>query len=319
MTDRLPRVAVTGAGGFIGRAVAARLAADGHPVTGLDLRPVEGLAGVDSRVVDITDAAALRAAMADCDGVVHTAAVVTDWGKMDDFVRVNVRGTRNVLDALDDRGPAVHVGSVAGWGYEFAHDLDEDAWTRRVGAPYVDTKAASQELALRRGAAVVRPGDVYGPGSVPWTLRPLETLRARSFVLPGRGDGVMTPIYVDDLVDCVVRALHAPDAAGVAFTAHDGAPVAARDFFGHDARMLGRRRVPTAPRPLVSAGALALELAARARGKTPPVSRQAIQYVARKAAYPNVRARHLLGWEPRVALADGMARTERWLKDTGRL
>jgi nucleoside-diphosphate-sugar epimerase len=209
----------------------------------------------------------------------------------------------------------VHVSSVAAWGYEFSRDVAEDAPTRRTGAPYVDTKAASDDLARRRGATVIRPGDVYGPGSVPWVIRPIETMRARLFTLPGRGDGLMTPVYVDDLVDAIVRAVRAPEAAaGVGLAVHDGRPVPAREFFAHHARMLGCSGVPTAPRPLVAAGAWAVETLARVRGRTPPLSRQAVQYVSRRAAYPNDRARELLGWTPRVTLDEGMARTEAWLR-----
>jgi len=311
MTDHLPRVAVTGAAGFIGAAVCARLAADGHDVIALDVR--------GPRPLDVTDPAAVARALHGADAVVHTAALVTDWGAMADFVAVNVGGTRNVLDAADGR-PVVHVSSVAAWGYEFGADVDEDAPTRRTGAPYVDTKAASDDLARRRGATVIRPGDVYGPGSVPWVIRPIETMRARLFTLPGDGGGLMTPIYVDDLVDAIVRAVRAPQAAaGLGLTVHDGAPLPARDFFAHHARMLGRDGVPTAPRPLVEAGAWAVEALARVRGRTPPLSRQAIQYVSRRAAYPNDRARELLGWAPQVSLDEGMARTEAWLRSSGRL
>jgi nucleoside-diphosphate-sugar epimerase len=311
MTDSLARVAVTGSCGFIGAAVCARLAADGHGVAAIDVR--------GERPADVTDRAALTRALDGADAIVHTAAIVTDWGAMADFVRVNVGGTRNVLDAAGER-PVVHVSSVAAWGYEFGRDIGEDAPTRRTGAPYVDTKAASDDLARRRGATVIRPGDVYGPGSVPWVIRPIETMRARLFTLPGDGTGVMTPIYVDDLVDAIVRAVRAPEAAaGVGLAVHDGRPIAARDFFAHHARMLGRTGVPTAPRPLVEAGAWAVEGLARLRGRTPVLSRQAIQYVSRRAAYPNDRARELLGWAPQVSLDEGMRRTQAWLQQTGRL
>jgi nucleoside-diphosphate-sugar epimerase len=311
MTDPLARVAVTGACGFIGAAVCARLAADGHDVLALDLR--------GDRPADVTDPAALTRALDGADTIVHTAAIVTDWGAMADFVRVNVGGTRNVLDAAAGR-PVVHVSSVAAWGYELSRDVAEDAPTRRTGAPYVDTKAASDELARRRGATVIRPGDVYGPGSVPWVIRPIETMRARLFTLPGDGGGLMTPIYVDDLVDAIVRAVRAPGAAaGVGLAIHDGHPLPARDFFAHHARMLGRSGVPTAPRALVEAGAWAVEAVARVRARTPPLSRQAIQYVSRRAAYPSDRARELLGWSPQVALEEGMGRTEDWLRSTGRI
>ena len=54
---------------------------------------------------------------------------------------------------------------------------------------------------------VVRPGDVYGPGSVPWTRPPARAMaRAGRLTVPGRGDGLMLPVYIDDLVEALVLA-----------------------------------------------------------------------------------------------------------------
>jgi nucleoside-diphosphate-sugar epimerase len=156
-----------------------------------------------------------------------------------------------VLDAAGDRRTVV-LASVAGWGYEFAHDLDEDSPPRPCGLPYVDTKGATETLALRRGATVIRPGDVYGPRSTHWVIRPLEMMRAGRFFLPHPGDGVMTPIYIDDLVDAIVRALDAPP--GRAYTVWDGSPVSAREYF----EALGDRPIRTPPAPPLKAAALAL-------------------------------------------------------------
>ena len=318
-------VAVTGAGGFIGAALCRRLRDGGHRVVGVDLadvaRPVVEAAGAEFRRADVAEASAMTAALAGCDRVVHTAAIVSDWGAMADFVRVNVAGTRNVLDAAQAGGAArvLCLASVAVWGYAFTHEMDEGAPPRPCGMPYVDTKGAAEVLALARGATVVRPGDVYGPGSIPWVVRPLEALRAGTFRLPGSGDGVMTPVYVDDLVDAVVRALFADEAAGRAYTVWDGTPVPAREFFGFHARMLGRDGVPTLPRPLVLAAAAGLEVVARVRRRPPSVSRAAVTYVSRRAAYPNLRAREELGWAPQVELAEGMRRTEAWAREAGLL
>jgi nucleoside-diphosphate-sugar epimerase len=283
-------VAVTGAAGFIGAAVCRRLAADGDEPIGIDL------AGAD-RTADVADPGQTVAALAGADAVVHAAAIVSEKGRMADFVRVNTRGTRNVLDATAGRR-AVVLASVAGWGYEFRRPLTEDALPRPCGIPYIDTKGATETLALRRGATVIRPGDVYGAGSQPWVVRPLEMMRAGRFFLPAPGDGLITPVYVDDLVDAVVRALREPRAAGRAYTVWDGEAVTAREFFSHHARSLGQDRVRVLPAPL-------LRLTARAVGAGPA----AVTFMQRRAAFPNTRAREELGWQPRVSLAEGMART----------
>jgi len=187
----------------------------------------------------------------------------------------------------------------------------------RTGNPYFETKAWSEQLARERGATIVRPGDIYGPGSEQWSLRPLRLLQGRRLVLPARGRGLVTPVYLDDLVDCLVRALLHPQAAGHAFTAWSGRTVRSRDFFGHYARMLGRERVPVAPTRLLLAYAGLAELGARARGSSPAVTRAALRYLCRRAAYSTAQARSVLGWEPRVDLDEGMLRTEAWLRTGG--
>src|SRR5205085_3366219 len=121
---------------------------------------------------------------------------------MKDFIRVNVEGTANVLDAAEAAGNArvVQVSSVVVFGYADTSHQDESAFRRNMGVPYIDTKSASDRIAARRGAVIVRPGDVYGPGSLSWVVRPVELMRSRRFAVPGKGDGTMLPIYVDDLV-----------------------------------------------------------------------------------------------------------------------
>lgn len=286
-------IAVTGASGFIGGALATRLEADGD-----DVIRVDQAAPADRRA-DIADPSQTIAALAGADAIVHCAALVAERGRMEDFVRVNVRGTRNVLDAAAGR-PTVVLASVAGWGYEFTRELEEDALPRPCGLPYVDTKGATETLALRRGATVIRPGDVYGPGSVPWVIRPLEMMRAGRFFLPSPGDGVMTLVYVDDLVDAIVRAVRRP--TGRAYTVWDGSPVSAREYF----EALGGGPVRTLPAPVLRAAALALG-----------IGPSAVTFVSRRHAFPNARAREELGWAPRTTLSDGMERTRAWARDAG--
>jgi nucleoside-diphosphate-sugar epimerase len=290
-------VAVTGASGFIGAAVCARLRADGDDVIAVDV------AGEPDRRADVADPAAVVAALGGADAVVHAAAIVSERGRMRDFVRVNVRGTRNVLDAAGRRR-AVVIASVAGWGYEFRRELTEDAPPRPCGIPYIDTKGATETIALRRGATVIRPGDVYGPASQPWVVRPLELMRAGRFFLPAPGDGLLTLVYVDDLVDAIVRALREPRAAGRAYTVWDGEPRTAREYFS----ALGGAPVRTLPAPI-------LRVAARLSGVGPA----ALTFMSRRATYPNARAREELGWRPRTPFGEGIARTREWARAAGLL
>ncbi len=316
------RVGVTGAGGFIGTALCARLAAAGAEVTGIELDSTRAssvaAAGAEFRQADVTDAAALADALGGAEFVVHTAAIIDERAPMEAAVKVNVRGTSNALAAARGAERFVHLSSVAAFAFEARRELSEEAYPRRVGSSYFDTKAASEELARRHGATIVRPGDVYGPGSVPWALRPLELARSGKLILPAGGEGLMTLVYVDDLVDATFRALVVPAAARGAFNAWDGAAVTTREFFGYFARMAGKQ-VRTAPDPLLKAAAVVLGGIARVRGVAPDLTLASLAYISRRHAYSTEQARSVLGWEPEVMLADGMARTEAWFRAEGLL
>ena len=70
---------------------------------------------------------------------------------------------------------------------------------------------------------MIRPGDVYGPGSVPWMVRPLELARRGQARRPRPGDGVMLPVYVDDLVEAILAGAERGE-PGAAYAAWDGEP-----------------------------------------------------------------------------------------------
>ena len=309
-------VAVTGAAGFIGSAMCRRLAAEGHAVVGIDLDPGAAAkvtaTGAQFRRADVSDRGAVRGALDGAELVVHTAALLPGSGGMADSIRVNVGGTENVCVAARDAGVTrvVHLSSVAAWGYDFRKDITEDEpLATHSPHPYIATKAASELVARKYGATVVKPGDVYGPESQPWAVIPFELMKSGRAALPMRGRGILTLVYVDDLVDCVYRALTRPEGEHGVFTAWDGRPVTAKAFFDNYARMLGKKGVRTAPaallRPLMRL--------------TPGVNPDDLIFLMRRATYPNGRAREVLGWEPRVTLDDGMARTEEWLREEGLL
>ena len=316
-------VAVTGAGGFIGAALSRRLVAEGAAVRGIDARAeaadVVEAAGAEPVVADVTDRDPVGQALAGCEMVVHTAAIVSDAGAMAEHVRVNVGGTATVLDAARAAGVdrCLHVSSVVVYGYDDPSEQDESAHLRNVGVPYIDTKSASDRLARARGAVVVRPGDVYGPGSVPWTLRPLEMARAGQLAVVDR-DALMLPVYVDDLVDGIVVALCSGE-PGEAYTAwNDDDRVTFEDFFNRFAEMTGGRPARRLPMPLLRALGLVAEAASRVTGNPPPLTRHSSILISRHGTVSAARLR-ALGWVPRVRFDEGMRRTEAWLRDEGLL
>jgi nucleoside-diphosphate-sugar epimerase len=155
------RVAVTGSSGRVGRAIVARLRADGHAVVGFDRAP----ASTTEVVGDLGDAAALRRALADAEAVVHTAALHAphvDVLPDAEFQRINVDGTRALLDAASVAGVRriVLTSTTALYGAT-AEGVGVAAWIDEDTVPqpqtiYHRTKLAAEAL-LREAALAGGP------------------------------------------------------------------------------------------------------------------------------------------------------------------
>lgn len=312
------RAVVTGAAGFIGSRVAAALRTRGFGVRGIDLRSGPGI-----EAADLARPGPWQRRLAGADLVVHAAAIVGELGRPSAYERANVTTLARVLDAAEQgaAGRVVHLSSIVVHGRRFPDGVTEDGPVRPTGSHYTDTKIASEHLAVAAHAGgrvpvtVVRPGDVYGPGSEQWTLRPVRLLRRRLFVLPGAGAGILSPVYVDDLVEAVVTAGTNADAAGLILHATGGEAVSARDFFDHYARLLG---VPlrSVPAPLARAVGW-LGAAAVAVGLPAPFTHRTLEYITHPGTYAIDRIRDVTGWTPQVPLVEGMARTATWLRTEG--
>jgi nucleoside-diphosphate-sugar epimerase len=324
-TESAPkRVFITGALGLIGRRLAGRYRDAGSEVSGVDVRAEPELGVVAG---DLTERGPWEEAAAGAELVIHTAARLGMDLDPHGYWRVNVMGTRNALDVAVGAGAKrfVHISSIVAFGFDVPRDVDERHPVRPNGVSYVDTKVASEQVVLQGHGAgeievtVIRPGDVYGPGSHFWTRFPVQELARRRLVLPAMGRGMMSPVFVDDLVEGVMLAAGKGGAAGEVFILSGGHDVEARDFFGRYARMLGKERVPAAPTPVVLAIAVAMERAGRLRGSIPEVTPGAVRYLARSGTYSIEKARKALGYRPAIGLDEGMRRCEEWLRAEGLL
>lgn len=314
------RVFVTGALGFIGRAVCERYRSAGAEVRGMDVRDEPSLGVVSG---DVSRPGPWQRHAAGCDLVVHTAAVVSLRRRPGPIWEVNVAGTRRALDAARDGGASrfVHLSSVVTFGFDFPDGVAETHPVRPNGVPYVDTKVAAEQVVLQAHAAgevpctVVRPADVYGPGSRPWSVIPVQEIARGRFVLPAMGRGVFNPVYVDNLVDGIAVVAGRDAAAGRVLTVSDGAGVSTSEFFGHYGTLVGRR-VPVVPTPVAKGLAAAVGAASRLAGHDSELNAAAAAYLTRTGTY-SIEAARALGYEPAVDLAEGMERTAAWLRRQG--
>ncbi len=328
-------VFVTGAAGFIGGTLCRRYLGAGWTVRGVDRLPPGGDAagsgagpgGIELVAGDVTGAGPWQEAMEGADLVIHTAALVSNTAGLDEGWRVNVGGTRRVVETAVTAGVGrlLHFSSAAVYGHHRDGRVDEHTPVRPSGAVYGDTKIATEQVVLQAHAAgeiavtVVRPTDVYGPGSRPWTILPVQMLRAGQVLLPAHGRGSFVPIYVDDLIDGVVRAAAAPEGSGQVFNLSGGRAVETQEFLGHYCRMLGIGPPRTASTPVAVAVAEVMGRALRLAGRPSEANAATMRMLAATGDVSIDKARRVLGWEPAVDLDEGMRRTEDWLRENGHL
>ncbi len=297
------RVLVTGASGFIGRALCAQLLEQRHDVTALVRREGSQPAGTRPLAGDLEDGARLRELISgerpEC--VVHLAAEIASQRSERKLREVNVRGTARLLDACTalagagtGAGPRFVFASTVVTGDAHGALLSEEE-PLPVQTPYGRSKQEGERLVLESGlpAVVIRPSHVYGPGG--WYEGELiaQLRRPGRFEVIGAGRNLWDVVHVDDVVSALVLAAERATPGSIYHVADDE-PIAFYDFMALTASRLGLgapRRIP-APLARVVAG------------------RNAVDAVVRSARSSNAKLKRELGWRPRFPTArEGVADT----------
>lgn len=323
MTAERSTVLVTGASGFLGRAVVRELQAQGRTVRTLQRRP-SGVDGASDVLGSVTDAAVVARALEGADAVVHLAAKVSLAGDPADFERVNVGGTRTLLDAAAAAGVrrVVHVSSpsVAHHGSSIAGDDAAPADPTLARGDYARTKAAAELLALGRDSTrsgdlhvvAVRPHLVWGPGDTQLVARIVERARAGRLPLLGHGAALIDSTYVDNAASAVAAALVAvDDVHGRAYVVTNGEPRPVAELLVGICRASGveppRWRVPAA---LARGAGAAVEALWRVRpgADEPPMTRFLAEQLSTAHWFDQRRTREELRWQPTVSIDDGLRR-----------
>jgi nucleoside-diphosphate-sugar epimerase len=326
------RVAVTGGTGFTGKALALRLAAEGHEVVALDCREgwrTEDLPAAGVRVVlgSVTDREPVAAALAGAEVVFHLAAAFRETDLPDrHYHDVNVEGTRRVAEEALRLGARklVYCSTCGVHGTIAAPPAAEDA-PIRPGDYYQRTKYEG-ELALApfpaRGLAVatLRPAAIYGPGDPGRFLLLFRRVARGTFPMFGDGRTLYHPLYIDSLVDAFLAAMAPGAGEGSAVLVADAGYLTIEELVRAVARASGVAvRIPHLPLwPLVVAGH-ACDRLLRPLGIRPPVFPRRVDWFRSDRAFRIDRARRELGWEPSVPLDEGLRRTVAWYRAEGLL
>jgi UDP-glucose 4-epimerase len=316
----IKRVGVTGAAGFIGSHLCARLLDDGFDVVGVDdlsrgsvsnLERCLDDRGFQLELLDSNRRRELRSAFEGCDAIVHLAAMkIPRYGGALRTLELNVAGVKaaaSVALAIDadlvlastsdvygnapvplvEDGPIV-LGppTTRRWAYAASKLYDEHV-----------VLALAEERGLR--ATILRLFNVYGPNNhLSWWGGPVVTfyealLHGQTIEIHGDGRQVRTFTYVSDTVDAFMRALRTPEARGEIINVGASSPVTILELAGLIQLTLG------IPQPL--------------RARFLPYEALPGRYQDVRHRVPDIaKARRLLGFTARVPLDDGLRRSLDW-------
>jgi nucleoside-diphosphate-sugar epimerase len=331
---------VTGGAGFIGRWVVSRLLDQGHEVTALDdlsngrrenLRAEEGRTGFHGLIVgDIKDPELIARVFAEpWDVVFHLGASIHVQRSIDDpepTFRNDAEGTFRILEACRKQYFAANGLDVNAKHFDFDRDVPRlgkrgprvvsmstcmvydvaggepitEKHAYRPASPYAASKIASDMLAIsyfmsyRMPVAVVRPFNTYGPyqksnseGGVVSIFLKRDIAREPLFV-KGSGEQTRDLLYVEDCADFVISAATMESAEGQIINAGTGEEIKVKDLAA---------------------------LCATDGNRVEHVPHDHPQAEIMRLCCDSTKARALLGYQPKVSLREGLARTRRWLEE----
>jgi len=322
------QVLVTGATGFTGGHLARKLIQKGYAVTCLarEGRETGELEKFGCRVVrgDLTRPDTLNTAVRGVHTVYHVAALYREENVSRRlFWDVNVGGTRSLLEASLEAGVKrfVHCSTVGVQGEILNPPATEEA-PYNPGDHYQESKMEGERLALdccrMKGLSVVvfRPVGIYGPGD----KRFLKLFRYVKFGMFGSGEVLYHLTYIDDLTDGILLTGTVPGIEGHIFTLAGDRYTTLNELFRTIAEVLD---VPPSTRhypvwPVYAAGAMC-EWVCKPFRVPPPIYRRRVDFFIKDRAFDIGKARSMLGYQPRIDLRTGIARTAEWYKQQGML
>jgi len=315
---------VTGAAGFLGRRLVARLRAEGRSVRVLVRRPVAAYTqdpGIQTVIGDLGDPRIVDHAVRGAGVVYHVGAAMR--GGPRDFEAGTVWGTRNVVDACLKHGSRrlVYVSSMSVFDHagraadavmtEASAYEPHPEWRGAYTQTKLNAERHVRDAVERHGlpAVMLRPGQIFGPGAEKVTPNGVIGLAGR-WVAVGSGAQTLPLVYIDDVVDALVQAADAPQAVGRVFNIVDTSAVTQEAYLQRAQRKLGgelkRLRVPTWTFLLLGWG---VELLGKLLKREVPLTRYRVRSLRPLANFDTTAAREQLGWTPRVGVEQGLDAT----------
>ncbi|MEO1286992.1 MAG: NAD(P)-dependent oxidoreductase [Chloroflexota bacterium] len=313
-------IAITGATGFTGGAIARYFASKGWRVLAFGRRECVDIAGdVVYRRWDIADGTIqVKEAV---DVVVHSAAKVDDFGAYDDFYRVNVVGTQHVLDSFRHAKQFIYISTSSVYDpFADKRNLREDA---SYGTGYLNAYGKSKMLAektilnsKRDNCVILRPRAIYGEGDTTLLPRIMQAKSGRYLMGIGTGDNQMSLTYIGNLVHAVDLVTHHAFDCEI-FNITDNDTLTLSELYETIINIMAWDAHPVfLPKPLAWKIAHLSELAYRhlPLSGAPRLTRYGVMQLSSDYTLNIDKARQQLGYQAPYTFREGLANVRAWMQ-----
>lgn len=323
------KLLITGAGGFLGRNLAAALQAKGHAVWNFSRNhhPQLQSIGVETLGGNLQTEGDVLKAFRGMDAVFHVASRVGIWGDYNDYYETNVTGTRNVIKACRANGitkliytstPSV----VFNWG-DFCGVDETTPYSTHFHGHYAKTKAIAEKMVLQANdnklaTVALRPHLIIGPDDPHLIPRLVAAARAKRLKIVGSGKNLVDVTYIQNAVDAHILAFEklspGSPVAGQAYFIGQEKPVALWDFINE---ILSRYHLPPITKKVPERVAFHIGLFFeswyrffRINGE-PPMTRFVALQFSRSHYFSHQKAKNDFGYEPKISIEQALDLTVR--------
>jgi nucleoside-diphosphate-sugar epimerase len=317
-------ILITGAGGFLGRNLAAALLSKGHKVWNFSRNnhPQLRAMGVDTICGDLQNEADVSAAFKGMEAVFHVASRVGIWGDYDEYYRTNVIGTENVIKACraNEITKLIYTSTpsvVFGWGDICGAD-ETTPYSENFHGHYAKTKAVAEQLVLRANddklsTVALRPHLIIGPDDPHLIPRLIDAAKHGRLKIVGTGKNLVDVTYIQNAVDAHILAMEklSPQSklAGQAYFIGQERPVVLWDFING---ILLRYNLPPITRKVPASAAFYIGLLFESWYKffringDPPMTRFVSLQFSRSHYFSHQKAKNDFGYEPKISIEQAL-------------
>ena len=320
--------AVLGASGFIGRHLLDRLLKNGSNVRILS-RSRSAFRSSLGNSVDVVygrleSLDSVMAVTKNVKTIYNCAGLSSDWGKLASFENANVIGVANLIEAMKVNTPGrlIHLSTSDVYGYKEVAG-DENCELSDVGLHYNSTKVLGEKLIWKSvnqqnlPITVLRPSTVFGPGAKDWVVEICKALLNKNMLLLNKGESHAGLIYVDNLVNLMIKTAELEHASGECYNIRDSYDVSWQQYVMSLASCLAGRKWKCfeVPSSIVYGGAIVMETAYKLLNTDtrPFLTRHAAYLMSKDQGFDITKAQNELKFESAVSFEQAMLATCKWI------